>query len=240
MLNALIFDVDGTLADTEQLHLDAFNRAFTEVGLGWRWDLPLYIRLLAVAGGKERIKAYRQGRMGQVRVAEPVSDHDVERIHKLKTIAYERAMRQGEGQLRPGVMSLLAEAKESGLKLAIATTTTPSNVVALLDSTVGPEWGRYFTVIEDASTAPRKKPDPVIYHQVLERLGLPAENCLAFEDSENGLRAATGAGVATIVTPNAFTADHNFQGALRVVPDLEGITVAHLRQWHAEVSQEVT
>ena len=89
-------------------------------------------------------------------------------------------------------------------------------------------------VIEDASTAPRKKPHPQVYLQTLQRLQLPARACLAFEDSENGLHAAVAAGLATLITPNTFTAHHDFKGALRVLPSLLDVSVAHLRAWHAE------
>ena len=87
----------------------------------------------------------------------------------------------------------------------------------------------------NASTAPRKKPDPSVYRQTLQRLNLPASDCLAFEDSANGLRAARGAGLATVITPNGFTAHHDFTGALTVLPDLRGATLERLREWHAQV-----
>ena len=127
----------------------------------------------------------------------------------------------------------LLEAGEHELQLAIATTTSPVNIAALLRQAMGADWKRHFAVIEDASTAPRKKPDPMVYQQTLSRLGLPAPPCLAFEDSENGLRAALGAGLATVVTPNDFTAGHDFKGAWRVLPSLQGVGVAQLREWHA-------
>lgn len=97
---------------------------------------------------------------------------------------------------------------------------------------MGADWKQHFDVIEDAATAPRKKPDPMVYQQTLTRLGLPAPQCLAFEDSENGLRAAMAAGLATVVTPNSFTAEHDFNGAWRVLPSLQGVLLAQLREWH--------
>jgi beta-phosphoglucomutase-like phosphatase (HAD superfamily) len=130
-------------------------------------------------------------------------------------------------QLRPGVLRLIESANQEGLRLAIATTTSPVNIGALLRSAIGPDWRYYFMVIEDASTAPRKKPHPQVYLQTLKRLQLPATECLAFEDSANGLKAA-------LITPNRFTARHDFTGALRVLPSLQSVTVAQLRVWHAE------
>lgn len=233
-LEALIFDVDGTLADTELAHLAAFNQAFAQEGIGWQWDVPLYTQLLEVSGGKERMLHY----WGQVRP--DVTDlgngvqATVARLHELKTAAYEQAVRDGAVQLRPGVLKLIEAAHAEGLRLAIATTTSAVNIVALLRRAIGPDWQRFFTVVEDASTAPRKKPDPMVYQQTLARLAVPAAACLAFEDSANGLVAARTAKLATIVTPNDFTAHHDFTGALRVLPDLAGVSVAQLREWHAQ------
>ncbi|MBP6277178.1 MAG: HAD-IA family hydrolase [Limnohabitans sp.] len=233
MLQALIFDVDGTLADTEMAHLAAFNHAFAEMGLGWRWDVLLYNRLLAVSGGKERIKAYWQTLDSQPKdISGAGMQETIDRLHEIKTAAYEQAVQDGAVQMRPGVLALLSAASAAGLKLAIATTTSPVNIAALLRQTIGPDWKQHFSVIEDASTAPRKKPDPMVYQQTLARLGLAPEHCLAFEDSENGLRAALAAGLSTVITPNDFTAEHDFKGALRILPSLHGVGLAQLREWH--------
>lgn len=233
-LEALIFDVDGTLADTELAHLAAFNQAFAQEDIGWQWDVPLYTQLLEVSGGKERMLHYwRQVRPDVTDLGNGVQA-TVARLHELKTAAYEQAVRDGAVQLRPGVLKLIEAAHAEGLRLAIATTTSAVNIVALLRRAIGPDWQRFFTVVEDASTAPRKKPDPMVYQQTLARLAVPAAACLAFEDSANGLMAARTAKLATIVTPNDFTAHHDFTGALRVLPDLAGVSVAQLREWHAQ------
>lgn len=234
-LQALIFDVDGTLADTESAHRAAFNQAFAEVGRDWFWDEALYTRLLEVSGGKERMLHYWREVQPDLKDINGAGVQDtVERMHAIKTAAYERAVQDGAVQLRPGVLRLIESANQEGLRLAIATTTSPVNIGALLRSAIGPDWTYYFMVIEDASTAPRKKPHPQVYLQTLKRLQLPATECLAFEDSANGLKAAIGAGLATLITPNRFTARHDFTGALRVLPSLQGVTLAQLRVWHAE------
>ena len=235
MLQALIFDVDGTLADTEMAHLAAFNQAFAEVGLNWHWDVPLYTQLLQVSGGKERIKAWWYSQSDRpLAIEASAMDHTIDRIHELKTAAYEQAVQDGQVQMRPGVLALLSAAADAGLQLAIATTTSPVNIASLLKRTIGPDWRTHFAVVEDASTAPRKKPDPTVYRQTLSRLGLPAAACLAVEDSANGLKAAMSAGLPTVITLNDFTAHHDFGGALRVLPSLEGIGLPHLREWHAQ------
>jgi beta-phosphoglucomutase-like phosphatase (HAD superfamily) len=119
---------------------------------------------------------------------------------------------------------------------AIATTTSPVNIAALLRKAIGPDWRTFFSVVEDASTAPVKKPHPQVYLQTLQRMGLGASQCLAIEDSANGLQAARAAGLATIITPNRFTQHHHFEGALRVLPDLQDVTVAQLQAWHGQIS----
>ncbi len=233
MLKALIFDVDGTLADTESAHLAAFNHAFAELGFDWHWDTALYTRLLAVSGGKERIKAHWQSQATDIKdIGVGGLEDTIAQLHDIKTAAYEQAVKDGAVQMRPGVLDLLCSAGAQGLQLAIATTTSPVNIAALLRKALGADWKAHFSVVEDASTAPRKKPDPMVYTQTLSRLGLQARHCLAFEDSENGLRAAMGAGLATVVTPNDFTAAHDFTGALRTLPHLQGVGVAQLREWH--------
>lgn len=236
-LRALIFDVDGTLADTENVHRAAFNEAFVAEGLDWHWDEPLYTRLLEVSGGKERITHYWRMRRDFPQADPQRVATTVQRLHDVKTRLYSELVNGAALQLRPGVRRLLDIAGASGLALAIATTTTPANIDALLKSTLGAGWRSRFAVIEDAVTAPRKKPDPQVYQQALQRLGLPGTACLAFEDSANGLAAATRAGIPVIVTPNPFTQHQDFRAALRILPDLQGIGVPDLRAWHCGTEQ---
>ena len=234
MLHALIFDVDGTLADTETAHLAAFNHAFAEFGLDWHWDEALYTELLHTSGGKERILRYWKTRQPDLKELEAMAlTETVNRLHELKTAAYEGAVHGGAVELRPGVLPLIHAALEQGLQLAIATTTSPVNVAALLRRAMGSDWRTHFAAIGDASTAPRKKPHPQVYLHMLQALDLDAAQCLAFEDSSNGLRSAVAAGLATVITPTQFTADHNFDAALRVLPDLGAVDLAQLRRWHA-------
>lgn len=232
-LKALVFDVDGTLADTEMAHLAAFNHAFAEEGLDWHWDEPNYTKLLEISGGKERMLHYWKQVHPDVKDIDGGGLQDtIDRLHAMKTAAYENAVQSGAVQLRPGVLNLIQKAHQAGLRLAIATTTSPVNIAVLLRNAIGPDWKELFAVIEDASTAPKKKPHPQVYSQTLTRLALTGADCLAFEDSFNGLRAAVSAGLPVIVTPNSFTAHHDFAGALKVLPDLSGTTVEQLRVWH--------
>lgn len=233
-LQALIFDVDGTLADTESVHMDAFNQAFQEMGMDWSWDLALYTELLNISGGKERLLHYWRRVNPDIKALDAQALNDrINRIHDLKTAIYENAVNSGAVSLRPGVLKLMDEALSAGLQLAIATTTSPVNVAALLRHAIGSDWRMNFTAIGDASTAPIKKPHPQVYLQMITALQLPAEQCLALEDSSNGLRSATAAGLATVITTNSFTAHHDFTGALKVLPDLSEVNLQQLRHWHS-------
>jgi HAD superfamily hydrolase (TIGR01509 family) len=235
MLQALIFDVDGTLADTEAAHRAAFNLAFAEHGLDWHWDEALYTELLAISGGKERIQHYWNLVNPDAEVLRGESLRDtVDRLHERKTVAYEDAVNGGAIDMRPGVLRLMDEALSQGLRLAIATTTSPVNIAALLRRVLGSDWRSRFFAIGDAATAPIKKPHPQVYLQTLAALGVPARACIAFEDSSNGLRASTAAQLATVVTPTSYTQDHDFSAAMCVLADLADVDLAKLRSWHTE------
>ena len=215
-VEALIFDVDGTLAETEEVHRIAFEQAFAEDGLDWRWDVELYRDLLRVTGGKERIRHF----VATSDVA-PIGEERVVRLHLRKNEIYGELVRAGGAQPRPGVRALIERARAAGLRLALATTTSRTNVEALIEgsfATLGPNPFAPVVAGEDVAV---KKPDPEAYVQALVRLGLPAAACLVFEDSWNGLRAATGAGLRTIVTPSLYTAHEDFTGAAAVVADLD-------------------
>lgn len=221
---ALIFDVDGTLAETEEAHRLAFNQTFAEFGLDWVWDQTLYGKLLKVSGGKERIRAYVQDQHPDMLV--PGLDLRVATLHQRKTALYTQAVATGEIPLRPGIARLIAEARDSGLRLAIATTTTRANVLALMQGTgLSPDW---FETMACSDDAPIKKPDPQAYLLVLERLKLPPAACLAIEDSANGIRAARAAGLDVVMTPSAYTARDKANGARHIWPDLDQVSLAHL------------
>ncbi|MFN4156145.1 MAG: HAD-IA family hydrolase [Paracoccaceae bacterium] len=215
MLEALIFDVDGTLAETEELHRRAFNDSFAAKGLCWHWTQSDYHRLLRVTGGKERIAAHMAA-IG----ADPVLV-DIPALHADKTARYASLMTRGAIALRPGVQALIDEARDSGMALAIATTTSRPNVEALAQAIWRCGAEDIFSVITCGDEVATKKPAPDVYTLSLDRLGLEPARAIAVEDSRNGLLSARAAGLAVIVAPSAYTADEDFDGALAVLPDLD-------------------
>ncbi|QIK39217.1 HAD-IA family hydrolase [Caldichromatium japonicum] len=219
-LKAIIFDVDGTIAETERDgHRCAFNAAFAAAGLDWYWDPVLYGELLAVAGGKERI-GYFLGRTG-IQPAGIDPDALAAELHRAKTVHYLDLVQSGAIPLRPGVLRLWREARAHGVRLAIATTAAPEGVRVLLERSGGAGVADWFEVIAAGDIVPNKKPAPDVYLYVLERLGLGPEACVAIEDSDNGARAALAAGIrALVVTINDYTAQQDFSGVPLVVDGL--------------------
>jgi beta-phosphoglucomutase-like phosphatase (HAD superfamily) len=219
-LKALLFDVDGTLADTERDgHRIAFNRAFAQAGLDWEWPEALYGRLLAISGGKERMEYYLRERTGG---AEPSKAELalIADLHAIKNRYYWEMLDRGEIGLRPGVERLLREARAAGLRLAVATTTTGGNVRSLLRNTLGAQAEGWFELIASADEVSDKKPSPAVYEYCLRQLGLAAAECIAFEDSENGMAATSAAGIRVIITVNGYTEDGDYAGAELVLDTL--------------------
>ena len=224
IIKAIIFDVDGTLADTEDAHRIAFNKAFAENNLDWNWDVALYDKLLKVTGGKERIKYFVESFLTQF--TKP-ADYEgfVKNLHVVKTAHYTTMLRGGLIPLRPGIKQLISDAHRAGISLAIATTTSPENVSALLEVGLGKDWAKYFSANGCGDIVPHKKPAPDIYNWVLRELKLSPSECIALEDSNNGLRSALAAGIKTYVTLNPYTRTQDFTGAAAVFNDLSDLQI---------------
>lgn len=214
-LKAILFDVDGTLAETEMAHLDAFNRAFADWGLPWVWTRDDYAELLSVTGGRERIKYFVKSRN-----VETPAGFDAGELHKHKTKLYNDSFERKGVPLRKGIERLISEARDAGVKIAIATTTSRPNVDSLIASTLGRHAIDWFEAMACGEDVTHKKPSPEVFEVCLERLGVSANEAVAMEDSLNGLKSALGAGLATVITPSRFTQGEDFTGATTVVSDL--------------------
>ncbi len=213
MIRALVFDVDGTLAETEEAHRQAYNALFAREKLDWVWDVDRYRELLRVTGGRERLAHY---------LAEEGLTLPPERIaalHRMKNDVYADIMRGGGASLRPGVAEIMAEARAAGLKLAICTTSARINIETLLDVALGPDGFALFSAIVTGEDVSAKKPAPDAYLLALARLQLPASQCLALEDSRNGVEAAVAAGLRVVACPSVYTAHETFPEALSVLAE---------------------
>jgi HAD superfamily hydrolase (TIGR01509 family) len=227
MIKSLLWDVDGTLAETERDgHLKAFNQAFEAIGLSWRWSEQRYGELLAVAGGRERLLHDMQCRgRGPIH---PEERHALaERVHHLKNELYARIVASGDLPLRAGVRELLEDCERTCVRLGIVTTTSRSNVEALLKTHLGKEWESKFAAVVCAREAPKKKPHPQAYLLALERLELRPHEAVALEDAEAGVAAARAAGVPVIVTRSHYFAAGESRGVLAVGPSL-----GRIDGWH--------
>ncbi len=223
MSPALVFDCDGVLADTERDgHLPAFNRTFADAGLPIHWSEEEYGRLLAIGGGKERLATVFTPVF--VETAHLPTDPDEQRAliarwHRAKTGHYTAMVADGLLPTRPGIARIIDEARAAGWQLAVASTSAEASVRAVLEHAVGPELADHVAVFA-GDVVPAKKPAPDIYLLALRELGVGPADVVVVEDSANGLRAALGAGLRTIITVSSYTADEDFTGASLVVDTL--------------------
>jgi HAD superfamily hydrolase (TIGR01509 family) len=219
-LRALIFDVDGTLSETEEAHRHAFNETFAEAGMDWHWSVEDYTWLLKTTGGKERMRAFRD----HIGESSPTDD-EIAALHKAKTARYGALVASRALALRPGVAELIEAARAAGIKVAVATTTNRPNVDALCRACWGKEADEVFDVIAAGDEVTAKKPAPDVFDLAVERLGVGPSEAVAFEDSRNGVLSAQAAGLRVIVTPSRYTAAEDFSLADWVVEDLSAANI---------------
>jgi HAD superfamily hydrolase (TIGR01509 family) len=230
-LNALIFDCDGVIAETERDgHRVAFNRTFEAFGLPVHWSEAEYGEKLRISGGKERVASILEPRFVRANgiPSDPAGQRAwLERFHERKTAEYAALARSGAIAVRPGVGRVVDEARAAGWALAVASTSSVDSVQLTLEQTLGAERAAAFAVFAGDMVAV-KKPDPAIYELARTSLGAARESTLVIEDSRNGLLAADAAGLACVVTPSSYTQDEDFREAALVVPSLEDVTLREL------------
>lgn len=251
-IKALLWDVDGTLAETERDgHRVAFNRAFEACGLPWRWDEARYGKLLGIAGGRERLWHDLQTRDDAPVLADERSAL-VASVHQQKNAIYAGLVRDGGIPLRPGVMNLLRQCREQGVRMGIATTTSRVNVDALLRVHLGASWADWFSVVVCGEDVRHKKPDPEVYQRAMQALGIGPLECVAIEDSPGGVAAACALDIPVVVTQSAYFADATIEGAVAIGPGLgerggwrpalrapsfagEGVNLDDIRAWCSQM-----
>jgi HAD superfamily hydrolase (TIGR01509 family) len=218
-LKGIIFDVDGTIADTEEIHRQAFNQTFEEFNINWYWSVEKYREILFISGGKERFKKFlNEDKELKSRIENP--NHFILGLHKRKSELYRAILEHDNIELRPGVIRLINEARDKKLKLGVATSSSMANLTTLFHKTLNIDPSDLFNSIVTSDTVQDKKPSPAVYQCVLAGLGLDAENCIAIEDTQNGNLAALAAGMKTIITTHAYTIDNDFRGASIVANNL--------------------
>lgn len=218
-LKAIIFDLDGTIADTEELHRQAFNQAFEEFGIDCHWSIADYIKLLAISGGRDRLYKFLSSRSFSAPGKKNLRDYTLA-LHQRKSEIYRQAIATGRADLRTGVKRLIKEARQAGVMTAIATNSSQENAELLLHKLLGKEALSYFSSLASCNLIIDKKPAPAIYQYTLANLCLAAEDCVAIEDSRNGNLSALAAGIKPVITHHPLTAGEEFTGAALVIDHL--------------------
>jgi len=219
LLSAVFFDVDGTIAETEELHRRSFNESFKEFNLDWFWDKPIYKELISIGGGKERIEHYMKRAWPEMLEYKNLSKY-INSIHKIKNEIYEDYINESKLKFRPGVLRLIEELKKNNIRIALVSSSSEMNVNNLLKKGLKIKPNNYFDLIAHGDCTKNKKPSPEIYEWTLEKLKLSSQSCIAIEDSPRGLESALAANIKVVITPSDLTLDEKFEGAELIVSNL--------------------
>ena len=214
IIKACIFDVDGTIAETEGIHLQAFNEAFKEFKIAWNWSKPTYKALLEIAGSENRIRYFNS------KTKSNFSNDLIRELVKQKTKIYQEKLLSKSFYVRPGVLELVDALKKSKIKIGVATSTSMDNAMKLFSLIWGNEAQNLFSVISTPKLNVNNKPAPDLYNITLQDLKVRRENVVAIEDSKIGLKSAKAASISTILAPSEFTRGDNFSDADLIVENL--------------------
>jgi HAD superfamily hydrolase (TIGR01509 family) len=216
-LQALLFDCDGVLAETERDgHRVAYNSAMKELGIPSEWSEQEYSELVLVSGGKERLNYYFR-KYPKKFPSHVFTRELIQEIYSKKTEIFKNMIKEGILPTRSGIARILDEAHKKGVLLFVCSTSHKESVSTLLHYNYGDYYLGLFTELFCGDIVLHKKPAPDIYNLVKEKYNLVPEYCFVVEDSRNGLLAAKGAGMFCIITQSFYTFKENFGEADIVV-----------------------
>ncbi len=218
-LSAVLFDVDGTIAETEEFHRRSFNEAFREFNLDWFWDEAIYKELINIGGGKERIIYHIKRAWPEMLNFKNLTKY-IDSIHKIKNEIFEDYMEDQNITPRPGVLRLIKELKKEKIRIALVSSSSKTNVFNLFQKALKINPEDEFDFIAHGDITKNKKPSPEIYEWTLEKLRLPPQACIAIEDSPRGMESALRANINVLITPSIYTADEKFKNAKLVISNL--------------------
>ena len=219
LLSAVLFDVDGTISETEELHRKSFNESFKEFNLDWFWDEAIYKELINIGSGVERIEYYIKRAWPEMMEYKNLAKY-INSIHKVKNEIFEDYIVESEIKPRPGVIRLINELKENKIRIAIVSSTSESNLLKLFKEGLNIDPLTTFDLIAHGDCTKNKRPSPEIYEWILEKLRLPPQSCIAIEDSLRGLESAKNAELNILATPSIFTKEEDFSNAKLVISNL--------------------
>jgi len=219
-LEAILFDCDGVLADTERDgHRLAFNIAFKDSGIDEEWSEERYGKLLEVGGGKERMTAHWNEVGWPDEIPEAGRSDKIMGLHLQKTDVFMQLIDEGKIPLRPGVLRIIDEAISNGVRLAVCSTSNEKAVSNLVSTLMGKDRAAKFQIYA-GDMVKNKKPAPDVYLMAVDKMGLDKDRCVIVEDSHIGVGAAVAAGIACLVTKSSYTAWEDFTGAKMIVDEL--------------------
>jgi len=219
LLSAVLFDVDGTISETEDFHRKSFNEAFKEFNLDWFWDEAIYKELINIGDGKERIEYYIKRAWPEMLEYKNLTKY-INSIHKVKNEIFKDFIMDCDIKFRPGVVRLINELRENNVRIAIVSSTTQDDLFTLFKNGLNMDPNTTFDLIAHGDCTEKKRPSPEIYEWILEKLRIAPQSCVAIEDSLRGLRSAVNANINVLVTPSIYTKNEDFKEANIVVSSL--------------------